>query len=220
MKCAILIYGMYREFNNCITKWIDIENYYDCDYYFSTWNKSKQKYSNSNLIKEFDVTSDMITNYLPNCIYDILDEDVIFPIKPQYPSSNKLLFHWKNVYELMKKSEKKYDIIILLRSDSVLFINNLIDINIDMWIENHPDDLFGKDIKLISINPYKFISHDTMFMGSMSVMDKWINMIPPDIKNPSLKIHSHFWLAETFISLNLLPNSHFPFAAGFLRPKL
>lgn len=219
MKCAILIYGMYREFDNCITKWVDIEKYYDCDYYFSTWNKSKQKYSNSDLIKEFDVTSNMITDYLPNCIYDILDEDEVFPIKPPYPSSNQMLFHWKNVYELMRKSKKEYDVIILLRSDSVLSINELINIDVNEWVYEHPNDLFGKDIKLISVNPYKFICEDSMFMGSVEVMDKWINLIP-DIKNPYLKIHSHFWLPQTFLSLNLIPNSYFPFTAGYIRPKL
>jgi hypothetical protein len=219
MTAAILIYGMYREFDNCIDKWVDIEKYYECDYYFSTWNKSTQKYSNSDLIKEFDVTPNMITDYLPNCVYDILDEDTIFPIKPQYPSSNMLLFHWKNVYRLMLESKKNYDMVILIRSDSILAINKLIDMDINEWINKHPNDLFGRDIRLVETNPYKFISEDTMFMGSMDVMGKWINMIP-DVTNISLKIHSHFWLTETFLSLDLIPNSHYPFTAGYVRPKL
>jgi hypothetical protein len=113
MKAAILVYGMYREFDYCIKRWVDIEKYLDCDYYFSTWTKSEQKYSDIDLFKKFDVTPNMITDYLPNCVYDIIDDDYIFPIKPPYPNSNMLMFHWKNLYKLMIDSGYHYDIVII-----------------------------------------------------------------------------------------------------------
>lgn len=218
MKCAVLIYGMYREFDNCITKWIDIEKYYECDYYFSTWNKSKQNYLNSDLFKEFDVTPNMITDYLPNCVYNILDDDLIFPIKPPYPNSNLLFFHWKNVYKLMIDSGKNYDMVMLIRSDSVLALNEGNNVDINQWINEHPNDLFGKHMKLLPPKPYKLISDDVIFMGSMDVMSKWINRIP-DVTNINEIIHSHFWLADTFKALKLYPNPQFPFTAGFIRPE-
>ena len=82
-------------------------------------------------------------------------------------------------------------------------MHECIDINVYDWINEHPNDLFGKDIKFTEGKPCKFIAQDVMFMGSVDVMGKWINMIP-DVTDASLKIHSHFWLAETFLSLNLI----------------
>jgi len=224
MKCAVLIYGMYREFNNSITKWDNIEKYYECDYYFSTWNKSKQKYSNSDLIKEFDVTPNMITDYLPNCVYDILDSDLIFPIKPSNPSSNMMLFHWKNVYKLMMDTDKKYDMVILIRSDGILTINNSLfnnsfNIDVNEWVNNSPNNLFGKSMKLVGPKPYQLISDDSIFAGNMDMIGKLINQIP-DVTNIDNTIHIHFWLANTFKYLKWYPNSIFPFNAYFIRPEL
>ena len=230
MKAAILIYGMYREFDNCIKRWVDIEKYLDCDYYFSTWNKSEQKYSDVDLFKKFNVTPNMITDYLPNCVYDIIDDDYIFPIKPPYPNSNMLMFHWKNLYKLMMDSGNHYDIVILIRSDGVLSLNE--EVNINDWINEHPNDLFGDPINMIITNPdtnkpmseyfdfdlYKITSNDIMFAGSMDIMSKWINEIP-DTTNIDKILHSHFWLATTFKSLKLYPNSYFPFTCHFIRPK-
>lgn len=219
MKSAILIYGMYREFDICINHWDKVEEYYDCDYYFSTWDKSKQKYSNDESFKEFDVTPNMITNYLPNCSYDILDENLIFPIKPTQPSSNQLLFHWKNVYNMMLKSGKEYDMVILLRSDSILKIKMSNNINPKDWVKINHKDLFGSDIKVINSNPYEFIIDDILFMGNMDMIGKLINKIP-DTTNIDEIIHSHFWIADTLLSMNIIPNSNFPFSAAYIRPKL
>lgn len=219
MKAAILIYGMYREFDYCITKWIDIEKYYECDYYFSTWKQSKQKYENSDSFKEFSVTPDMITNYLPNCTYDIVDENLVFPIKPIQPSSNQLLFHWKNVYDMMIKSNKEYDIVILIRSDSILHFKDVYGLNFEKWIKTKHTDLFGSDIRVVSARPYTYMIEDLMFIGSVDVIGSIINKIP-DVTNIKEILHSHFWLAKTLLSMNIIPNQNFPFSSAFVRPNL
>ena len=42
MNLAVLVTGMYREFQISIDSW-DFINAFDCDFYFSTWDKSIQK---------------------------------------------------------------------------------------------------------------------------------------------------------------------------------
>jgi hypothetical protein len=130
----------------------------------------------------------------------------------------------------MIDSGNHYDIVILIRTDSVLSFNQ--EVNIDDWINEHPNDLFGDPINMIRTNPdnnkpiseyfdfdlYKITSNDIMFAGSMDIMSKWINAIP-DTTNINEILHSHFWLATTFENLKLYPNPYFPFTCHFIRPK-
>ena len=74
-------------------------------------------------------------------------------------------------------------------------------------------------VKLLRPKPYKLISDDTMFMGSVDTIGKIINKLP-NVTNINEIIHSHFWLANTFKHLKLYPNPNFPFSAGFIRPEL
>ena len=227
MKAAILIYGMYREFNNLIQSWANLDDFgYDCDYYFSTWDKSKQKYENHNSYKEFDVTSEMITSYLPNCKYDILNQKDIFPNELKNPHSmNYIGFHWKNLYRMIEESNIEYDIIFLVRSDSILQLKYVKTIeNVLNWINNHPDELYSEQIVLLKRefpNPfeksYYYFQSCLYFIGSQNVIGKLITNLP-DMLDDTLSFEPHGDFSNKLIELNLIPNSTCPFEALFTRP--
>ena len=103
MKIAFLISGMYREFD-FLAKSLEAQNLTKYDFYMSTWNNSNQKYKDSESYKEFDVTPNMITDYIPNCIYEILDELNVFP--EETPNSSKMIFHWKNCFKWSKNQTR------------------------------------------------------------------------------------------------------------------
>lgn len=217
-KAAILLFGMYREFDTAIKQWSNIDSFYDCDYYMSTWNKSYQKYVNYNEYKKFAVTPEMITNYLPNCVYEILNQEEIFPIPvPTDSTSNYLFYHWKNVYKLMEKSNKTYDIVFLIRPDYILNIKNNFqwnggDTSIQNWINNHPkDELYSSDFMLLyDINPFVFFTDDRFLIGSPLTIGKIIKTLP-DMTDINLEFKSHIDLANHIISLGYRPRADHPF---------
>jgi hypothetical protein len=216
-KAAILIYGMYREFADVRDKWCDIEKFYDCDYYMSTWDKSSQKYEDCDEYKEFDVTSDMITDYLPNCVFEILNQKNIFPINP-YSTQNYLFYHWKNLYRLMEESNKKYDMVFLIRTDAPITINTDDTEWLNDWVDNHSDILYAHShIFVYQVNPFMFHSSEEFQAGSPEIMCKLIKTMP-DMTDINIKLRSHIDLATHIISVGLCPSSSIPFSAHIHRP--
>lgn len=219
-KAAILIFGMYREFDVAIPQWNNIESFFDCDYYMSTWSKTSQKYENYDGYKEFDVTDDKITKYLPKCVYDIVEQTKIFPIPPENKdNTNYLFWHWKNVYRLMEDSKKEYDIVFLVRADSVLTIRQDVD-SVEKWINNNPkDELYSSTHMLVyDINPFVFFADDNFLIGSPSTIGKLIKSLP-DTTNINLQLISHLDLGKHMINIGMRPTSNHPFASNFIRPQ-
>ena len=207
---------MYREFAEVRNKWCDIEQFYDCDYYMSTWDISSQKYENSEEYKTFDVISDMITDYLPNCVFNILNQKKIFPITPS-SNQNYMFFHWKNVYRLMEESNKKYDMVFLIRADAPLTIDGYDTKRLNDWIDNHPDVLYNHSHIFVNKNVPVFHAADEFHAGSPEIMSKLINTMP-DMTNINIELRSHIDLARHMISVGLWPSPSIPFSARLCRP--
>jgi hypothetical protein len=216
-KAAILIYGMYREFAEVRDKWCDIERFYDCDYYMSTWDISSQKYRNSERYKTFNVTPDMITNHLPNCVFQILNQKEIFPISPS-STQNYVFFHWKNVYRLMEESNKEYDIVFLIRADAPLTIDTQDTKYVKEWVDNHPDVLYSHSHMFVyQVNPFMFHASEEFQAGSPEIMSKLIKTMP-DTTDINIHLRSHIDLATHIISVGLCPSSSIPFSAHWHVP--
>ena len=216
-KAAILIHGMYREFAQVRDKWCDIEQFYDCDYYMSTWDTSSQRYQDSEEDKTFDVTPNMITDYLPNCVFDILNQKKLFPIKASN-SQNYMFFHWKNVYRLMEESNKKYDIVFLIRADAPLTIQTFDNKWLNDWIDTHPDILYSHSHMFVyQVRPFLFHASDDFHAGSPEIMSKLIKTMP-DMTDINIRLREHIDLAAHIISMGLCPSSTIPFCARYHRP--
>ena len=225
MKIAFLISGMYREFDSLV-KSLEVQNLIKYDFYVSTWNTSKQKYINSDSYKEFEVTPNMITNYIPDCIYEILDESEIFPNETK--NYNKMIFHWKNCFKLLVNSGKQYDLICLIRTDLSFQIlakgypmsEYLTDI--DGW-EFDRNTLYSNELlrvrKRINEIDVNYLADDLLFCGSRKIIGRFINGLP----NPFTE-HDwipHITLGNYLFKNNLITNDIHPFHhCHVIRPKV
>ena len=211
MKAAILIGGMYREFDTAI-KMCEFESIMDCDYYMSTVTNSIQKYQYNDEYKEFDVKGEMITNLIPNCVYEIFDESERF--EANIANTNKMFYHWKNAFRLMKESNIKYDIIFLTRSDNVVTIKpGCKNLN---WLPL-TTCIYGDPIILSNINPFEFAAHDRSFFGLYEPMSKFLNGLPDTSKN--IKFDCHLDLANCIMGLGYYVSDQHPFSHCIIRPQ-
>ena len=225
MKIAFLISGMYREFDFVVNH-LQIQNLIKYDFYMSTWNTSKQKYEDSELYKEFAVTPNMITYYIPNCVYEILDESNIFPNETK--NSNKMIFHWKNCFKLLQDSNKQYDLICLIRTDLSFQIlakgypmsEYLTDI--DDW-QFDRNTLYSNELLRIrksnnSEIDLNYVADDLLFCGSKKIMGRFINGLP----NPFTEYDwiPHITLGNYLFKNNLITSDIHPFhKCHVIRPK-
>lgn len=177
MKTAVLVYGEYREFDNVVESW-KILNTLDCDFYFSTWNISKQNNNSLGIFKEFDVTKEMILKYYPQSVVDIRNPYEYNDVSDWWGSSAKIYNHWKNLVKLLDDSNKEYDFILILRPD--------LYISLKEEYTEFPSELLKKLYKknnLLMSGGYKisddgtsiFFAADYFILGSYNIVKKLLN---------------------------------------------
>ena len=216
---------MYREFD-FVANNLQILNLTKYDFYMSTWNISKQKYNNSDSYKEFEVTPNMITDYIPNCIYEILNESEIFP--NEVKNYNKMIFHWKNCFKLLINSDKQYDLICLIRTDlsfQILAKGHPMSeflTDIDDW-EFDKNTLYSNELlrvrKRINEIDLNYLADDLLFCGSRKIIGRFINGLP----NPFTEYDwiPHITLGNYLFKNNMIPNDITPFHhCHVIRPKV
>ena len=169
-KIAVLVCGQLREFNIAFTSWSPLLDL-NCDFYFSTWNKSsqsKKKWVNY-LNIETEVTKNMITESIPNAIVSILNEDEYdhFNHFKKYKITDKQILHWKNSLNMCLDSGIEYDVVIVTRPD-VFF--ELFD------LENFINDLKENRIGVNKNRPPNFFE-DIFFMGKFKTIKRFIENI-------------------------------------------
>ena len=182
MKLAVLIYGMYREFDIAIKSW-NFLNHIDNDVYFSTWDRSAQRNKRLNITIDEEVTHSRILKHVPTATVNI-EPDVLSLSNPQ-----KMIYHWKQCLRMMKESGKEYDLVMLTRPDSFKVINDYKTI----YKCNTPNVLYGLE-ELLDTEAGPFIQ-DVFFLGDTQTVSNLIDTISPDI----LSIHNG--LAEHILSL-------------------
>jgi hypothetical protein len=200
MKRAFLIFGEYRDFDKSIIHW-DFKE--DDDFYMSTWGLSDLRFDGSGVI--FNVKDNMITDYLPNCKYEIVDRNLYYPQKP-LDTTCYMYFHWKNVYKLFSESNKQYDIVFLVRSDSIFKEKNH---NLeDFEFVFNKDLLYGEPMFNHDKDENIILSSDTFFFGSQNVMNNFLSKIPERF---CYKVETHKDIAEHIISLGYKTNNNYPY---------
>ena len=114
MKIAILVCGMYREFETAVKSW-DFLNKLDCDVFFSTWDHTYEKHYSLGIdISESEsVTVERIRKNIQPIRFSIDNEIIAHHLN----SKQKMILRWKRAISLMKFSGIKYDAVILIRPD-------------------------------------------------------------------------------------------------------
>jgi hypothetical protein len=215
MKIAVIVYGMYREFDIAVKSWNFIDDS-DFDFYFSTWSKSIQKCEPLGYDLNEDITPEMITKHIPNAVIDIVDENNVEfdfnSLGPGLINSTKMIYHWKNGLKLIKESGKEYDLIVLMRPDSYMMLN-------DGGIKklkgcNLNDRIYGCNyIHITGIKHYFLI--DTFFCGTFYNMSKLIDILPSKI---TFNIHTE--LAKYVLSIGLYVDAVSEFGSAVVRPNV
>jgi hypothetical protein len=200
MKIAVIVYGMYREFDIAVKSW-DFLNRFDCDVYFSTWSKSLQKNKKLGIIINEDVNEERILRHIPNAKISIIDDNFDDLLR-----SEKMIFHWKRALDMLLKSSIKYDYIILSRSDNYIHFN--IDEN---FIKNtiQSDKIYGL-AEMEIINDYEVSIQDIFFMGKFEEIKKIIESIPSNLCHEEFDGSIHYHLAKHILlnklTVEVLPN--------------
>ena len=189
-KYAVLIYGEYREFDIAIQKW-DFLKLIDHDIFVSTWDYSKQENTKLDINREFKVTEDMITKYLPTAKVEILNEEAHRNLF--YKNFDRMVFHWKNVLKMALLNKVKYDFIMLLRTDLVYYLDQTHIDQFDtkfngLYIENQifEDDGFA---------------HDFFFVAKTNVMTRFI------LNHKQYDTKPHFDTGKHIMDLGLATHS-------------
>jgi hypothetical protein len=160
MKLAVLVYGMYREFDIAVKSW-DFLNHIDSDVYFSTWDKSVQKNNRLNITIDEEVSEERIKKHIPNAVTSVQSEDGFMDLtNPQ-----KLIYHWKNCLKMVKESGKEYDLIMITRPDTYKVIS---EPHHRIFNYNKPNTVYG--LEKIKFNNDEPFIQDIFFIGNFNIM--------------------------------------------------
>lgn len=188
-KMAILVGGMYREFDNAHKSW-NFLKYDNTDFYISTWNKTYE--TNNRLLTNIfeDVTKDRIKRYIPNANIKISVDLNIENGQSYY--IRKLIYHWKTLIMMVNNSGKKYDIAILTRPD--LYIKE--NINLVDFINTMSYDKVYSLTNMCVLPEYPFIyTNDCFFIANFNQIERMINYLEPISEYYDI----HIYLSKYFI---------------------
>ncbi len=187
MKIAILVYGMYREFDIAVTSWNFLSKF-DCEVYFSTWSRSKQKNKKLDIIIDEEVTEKRILDHIKDANVLILDD-----VFSELTNPEKMIFHWKSGLKMIKKSGIIYDYIMLTRPD------NYFDFNFDFENINSDEDLREGSVyglEEIRNNGEELFIQDIFFFGKYDLIEKLIDNIPERLDGNECNGSMHHHLAK------------------------
>lgn len=202
MKVAVLVFGEYRTFETAIKTW-NCKFWDDVDYYMSTWDYSiepmdRVKHLVTNKWKT-DVDENFIKNNLPNVNLKITNSNSKEYIENH--DTNKMIYHWKTLYNMVIDSGKEYDCIFLVRPDAYFFIQ-------PSFFENAKKNI------LYSANEINDGAHDIFFFGYGNLVLDFLKNIPSKMNN----IHTELatYLKDNFKNDFLKTNDGYFY--GLLRP--
>lgn len=199
MKIAVLVYGMYREFDIAFKSWNFLEKF-DCDVYFSTWTRSKQKNNRLGIVIDETIDINRILEKIPNAKIAIEDD-----VYSHLHNAEKMIFHWKKCLNMVENSNINYDYLILTRPDNFTIFN----LNENDLIQNFAEDkIYGLD-QIIKNNDDLFVQ-DIFFIGKFNTMIKLIKNIPEKIdvneNNGSIHFHLSKHILLNGLSVEKIPN--------------
>jgi len=195
-KIAILVGGMYREFDVAHKSWSFL-NHQDSDFFISTWNKTFEINEKLNTHIQEDVDESRIKTHLPNANIKISEDTTNFTY------IYKLIYHWKTLVNMVKKSGNKYDIAILTRPDFCIKEN----INLNEFIDNiNNGNVYSTtNVEVFPRFPYIYVN-DCFFISKYENIERMINFL--DMKSEFDDIH--IYLSKYFIDNRIYVESISP----------
>lgn len=217
MKVAILVFGQYGEFDTAVNFW-DFKDRTDCDFYFSTWNRTSKFHEEYNSDFNREVSIPMITNYIPNAVVHLGDETYYnqarYGIKDYDigPTQEKIIYHWKTCLNAVKMSGKQYDHILLIRPDMIYKFKFPFD---DFFNFNENNKIYNHTWGIVNGEKGPYVN-DTFFFGNFETMSRMIELFD-DI---STEKGNHWDTASHILSLGITVQHIDGIDAFLLRPNV
>lgn len=182
MRTAIFLYGQYRHADTALPLWVGF-NELDADYYVATWDYTKQVVNDTDYKTELfrherEITPDDVYKFIPDATLFIDDE-----YKYNFRNNHeKMSFLHKKCLEMCVESGKKYDIVLVMRIDSIYQctreqIDTLSHVKKNtLYFSNglsYVQDMNNKN----QIKPIPFIN-DLFFYGDFDTINKFITSLP------------------------------------------
>ena len=187
-KFAVLLAGMLREFDYAYQTWPWL-NYDDCDVFVSTWDMAYETNEFLNIDIKEEITNNKILEIFPNAIINIESETGV-----NLHNSEKQLYHWKKLFDMVENSKYEYDDMDLTRSDLYLEVNK--DKFIKLFDNLNSEWLYALGGIVQFPPPELTFVQDLLFIGKLDLMKNYLITFPYgdfDIKN------MHYWLAKHLI---------------------
>ena len=103
MNVAVFLYGEYRQFELAVEIYKDKFNFFNTDYYVSSWDYSRERCELGTYDEEHFVTEDKIKKYLPNALISLRkDKDRVGRF------TTKIYQHLSICVDMCKNTRKKY----------------------------------------------------------------------------------------------------------------
>lgn len=116
LRIAVLVAGMFREFETAYPSWEFMSDPdMEVDLYFVSIDKTLEINASLGINLCEDVTLDRVYSVCPSAFKVIIEKDDI--LLEGKNSSVKMIYRWHRVINLMRDSQKDYDIVILTRPD-------------------------------------------------------------------------------------------------------
>lgn len=116
MKIAVIVSGMYREFETASKSWSFL-NWPEVDVYFSTWSDTNETNPRIHINVAEDVSYERIAEHTPNLVRVSLEPQAAFI---HHSGQNKMIHRWKRGLAMVNFSNVVYDAVILIRPDLML----------------------------------------------------------------------------------------------------
>jgi hypothetical protein len=209
-KLAVLIGGMYREFDNAHKSWNFLNNN-ETDVFFSTWDETYEKNSTLNINVIEKVTKERILKHLPNAIINIETDNPYISL-----NGNKMVSHWRRLFNMINTTDYEYEKIILIRPD--IFFNKENTLN-EFINSIDTDYLYALGPICFSPPPGLLFIQDMLFLGKFDTVKNAILTFPMcDLTYKDIHYHlaRHFVLNDIYVEkipnevlkYSIMRNSH------------
>lgn len=185
MRIAVIVSGMYREFETASKSWSFL-HWPDVDVYFSTWDDTSETNPRIHINVQEDVSYDRIAKHTPKLVRVSLEsQDTLV----HHSGQNKMIHRWKRGLAMVNFSNIDYKAVILIRPDLMLEYN---EYQFRQFIENIQsntfyvaplfDKLYNIDC-LVDINTGVtlpgYAINDQMFIGTLETINVLTTMNTP-----------------------------------------
>jgi hypothetical protein len=198
-KIAILVGGMYREFEHAHKSW----SFLKCknsDVYISTWDYTIDVVTQLSIDTKREIDKSDVTKFLPNANIKILSEEEV----NLENTINKIIYHWKSLLNMVYDSKNKYEFAILTRPD--FYIKE----NMDLYdfICNINDNKIYTLNEVCVLPNYPFVSvNDCFFVAKFDEIEKMISYLTLN----SEYYDTHIYLSKYFIEKKINIQSISPY---------